>query len=61
MEPYYQRLSDKRDRGQQKSLVTGIVGHFAAGPCGPAFDPEGQVTTLWARTSWSTGSDRHVR
>jgi hypothetical protein len=30
---------------------------FAAGPSGPPFDPEGQAPTLWARTSWSTGSE----
>jgi len=26
-------------------------------PLGHPFDPEGQVQTLWARTSWSTGSE----
>jgi len=30
---------------------------FTAGPSGPPFDPEGQAPTLWARTSWSTGSE----
>jgi hypothetical protein len=31
-------------------------------PLDHPFDPEGQVPTLWARTSWSTGSGgRHVK
>src|SRR5260370_28834171 len=30
---------------------------FTAGPSGPPFDPEGQLPTIWVRTSWSTGSE----
>jgi len=28
-------------------------------PLDPHFDPEGQAPTLWASTSWSTGSEGH--
>jgi hypothetical protein len=50
-------LAVKRSRGIWMSEGSMF---FAAGPSGPPFDPEGQAPTLWARTSWSTGSEGHA-